>query len=360
MIRPPRRNSLVAQTVAALREEIERGAWHDVLPGELPLCRQLEVSRTTLRAALSKLEADGLLDSRQGARRKILHQPKQGASWTSRSAKILMLSPGSLRDLPHFAMYWLDHLRERLAVDGCELELHVERRLYSANPGRWLTRLADETHPRGWILYRSTPAMQRWFVKTGEPAIVTGSLHEDIRLPALDVDYRASCRHAAGQLIRCGYRKIILLLPHEQLAGDYESETGFLEAFARKRNGVESKVVRYGSGPNALVRAVDTNVSEERTAFIAGRPNHALTIHGHLLQRGIKIPRRCGLIARDDEPYFAATVPNISRYAADPAAYASRLQRMVNDHLHRNSSTGKSVLLMPKWLSGESVGLANS
>lgn len=356
MIRPPRRNSLVAQTVATLREEIERGVWHDVLPGELPLCRQLEVSRTTLRAALSKLEADGLLDSRQGARRKILHRSNTGNAWTSRNAKVLMLSPCSLRDLPHFAMYWLDHLRERLAVDGCELELHVERRLYSANPGRWLTRLAEEAHPRGWILFRSTPAMQRWFEKTGEPAVVTGSLHEDIRLPALDVDYRASCRHAAGQLLRCGYRNIILLLPHEQPAGDFESEAGFLAAFGRPRTGVESKVIRYGSGPKALIRAVDANLSEERTAFIAGRPNHALTIHGRLLQRGIQIPEQCGLIARDDEPFFAATVPNISRYAADPAAYASRLQRMVNDHLHRNSSTGKTVLLMPKWMPGETVG----
>ncbi len=270
MIRPPRRNSLVTQTVATLREEIERGAWHDVLPGELPLCRQLEVSRTTLRAALAKLEADGLLDSRQGERRKILHRPKKGTAWTSRHAKVLMLSPCSLRDLPHFAMYWLDHLRERLAVDGCELDLHVERRLYSASPGRWLARLAEEVHPRGWILYRSTPAMQRWFVKTGEPAVVTGSLYEDIRLPSVDVDYRASCRHAAGQLLRCGYRNIILLLPHEQLAGDFESEAGFHEAFARSRSGVESKVVRYGSGRKALIRAVDANVSEDRTAFIAG------------------------------------------------------------------------------------------
>jgi len=356
MIRPPRRNSLVAQTVAALREEIERGVWHDVLPGELPLCRQLEVSRTTLRAALSKLEADGLLDCRQGARRKILHPSKKGAAWTSRSATVVMLSPDSLRDLPHFAMYWLDHLRERLAADGCELELHVERRLYSANPGRWLTQLAKEAHPRGWILFRSTPAMQRWFVKTGEPAVVTGSLHEDIHLPALDVDYRASCRHAAGQLLRCGYRRVILLLPHEQLAGDYESEAGFLEAFTRSRTRVESKVFRYASGPKALIRAVDGNITEERTAFIAGQPNHALTIHGRLLQRGIQIPEHCGLIARDDEPFFAATVPNISRYVADPAAYANRLQRMVTDHLHRNSSTGKTVLLMPKWISGDSVG----
>ena len=356
MIRPPRRNSLVAQTVAALREEIERGAWHDVLPGELPLCRQLEVSRTTLRAALSKLEADGLLDSRQGARRRILHQAKQGTDCTTRNAKVLMLSPCSLRDLPHFAMYWLDHLRERLAVDGCELELHVDRRLYAASPGRWLNRLAEETNPRGWLLLRSTPAMQRWFIKSGEPAVVTGSLHKDIRLPALDVDYRASCRHAAGQLLRHGYRKIILLLPHEQLAGDYESEAGFLEAFDRSHPDVESKVVRYSSGMKSLLRAVDANVSEQRTAFIVGRPNHALTVHGRLLQRRIQIPGQCGLIARDDEPFFTSTVPNISRYTVDPAVYASRLQRMVNDHLHRNSSTGKTVLLMPKWISGETVG----
>ena len=45
--------SLVEQVVGALRHSIADGRWADHLPGELQLCDDLHVSRTTLRKALT-------------------------------------------------------------------------------------------------------------------------------------------------------------------------------------------------------------------------------------------------------------------------------------------------------------------
>ncbi len=54
----PRRLSLAAETAACLRARIQQGTWHQHLPGELELARELQVGRNTLRAALKALEQE--------------------------------------------------------------------------------------------------------------------------------------------------------------------------------------------------------------------------------------------------------------------------------------------------------------
>ena len=63
----PQRNSLVSQTSAYLRQEINRGSWKEWLPSERTLCESLQVSRNTLRAALEQLKRENLVDARHGA-----------------------------------------------------------------------------------------------------------------------------------------------------------------------------------------------------------------------------------------------------------------------------------------------------
>src|SRR5258705_11646326 len=61
------RPSLVNQITRHLRGELQSGAWSARLPGEHTLCATFNVSRVTVRAALKKLEAEGLLKCRRGS-----------------------------------------------------------------------------------------------------------------------------------------------------------------------------------------------------------------------------------------------------------------------------------------------------
>lgn len=56
------------QVTDALRHNVINAVWHvgAVLPSESALARDFDVSRTVIREALSRLKAEGLLDSRQG------------------------------------------------------------------------------------------------------------------------------------------------------------------------------------------------------------------------------------------------------------------------------------------------------
>ena len=55
-----------AQLATELRARVERGQYADGLPSESRLMKDFEVSRTTVRAALSSLQNDGLLRSESG------------------------------------------------------------------------------------------------------------------------------------------------------------------------------------------------------------------------------------------------------------------------------------------------------
>ena len=66
----PKRVSLLAQSVESLRLGIAGGQWEGHLPPERALCEELEISRSTLRRAMLKIEEEGLIDSgRSGKRR---------------------------------------------------------------------------------------------------------------------------------------------------------------------------------------------------------------------------------------------------------------------------------------------------
>ncbi len=110
MLRLPQRPSLVSQTAAILKEEIQSGRWNKWLPSENELCVQLHVSRITLRAALHHLQRQRLIRSSQGKRSEIVvgsHPPLP-----PKSDRVLLLSP---RPVQFSATFWINKLREDLA-----------------------------------------------------------------------------------------------------------------------------------------------------------------------------------------------------------------------------------------------------
>jgi len=330
MLTSPHRLSLVAQTAVILKEHISSLPKGERLPSERELCRELGISRVTLRSALAKLEGEGMIRGSRGSRRQITVK-RRNLRQSRANREVVILSPVPLQSVEARVLFWIDELRDALAKEGCKLDILSVRNCYSRHPQRTLEELAARHRPAAWLLYLSTPAMQKWFFDRGLPAIISGSRYEGVRLPSLDVDYRATCRHAVGKFLACGHRCLVLLNPQSVAAGDLDSESGFQEAGAAAGRDADTIISRHNGTVDDICANLDRLLQRpvRPTAFLVSRPPHALTTLGHLIQRGLRFPAEAALIARDHDSFLEHVVPSVARYQADPTLFARKLSRLV-------------------------------
>jgi LacI family transcriptional regulator len=353
-----KRPSLVSEATAALRKTLESDVWTDYLPGERVLSTQLHVSRQTLRAALKQLRREGLVHVEPGRRRRILRDA--GASSTRGQSKVVcMLSPLPLHSLRPFDIFLVDSIREHLAEEGYHLELHVSHRYYSKHPFKALESLVHQKPIAAYILFLATLQIQRWFVDRGLPVCVAGSSYPEIKLPSVDVDHRAACRHAVGTFFSKGRRQIVLLIEDIRRAGDEESRTGFLEAANKLHGEPRQAIIAEHNGTSAGICAkLDSllNANTPPDAFLVANSAHVLTVIGHLLRRGIRLPGQVSLISRDDDSFFKYVVPTVTRYRSPPALFARKLSRIVVQLARGTNVPAKNTLLVPQLFKGETMG----
>lgn len=350
------RKSLVSQTAEILRQDIQDGLWPERLPGEIELCQRLQISRTTLRAALEVLTREGLLSSSQGRRREVLKRAARGkAAATSR--RVVLLTPEPPHRLGTFAMYWMDDLREHLAETGCHLEVHTSRVCFSARPDAALERLARELRPAAWVLYLSTEPMQRWFSARALPCAVAGSRHAEMRLHSVDVDYHAIGQHAAWQFLSRGHRRLLVLARDGGFAGDLKTIEGARAACAGT-HGASVRVALHDSTVAGIARMLEREfrAPEPPTALLVANSIYVLTALGWLARSGFAVPGAVSLIARDSEPFLDFVVPSVARYALPPTRFARCLSRVVLALARGEVVRALDQRLEPEFIPGETLG----
>jgi len=350
----PQRLSLVADTARALRENIQRGVWEGQLPGERELCARLQVSRPTLRAALEELQRDGTLRVETRKRRHILAAPD--APGSSKQRVIAVLSPRPLLAMPPSAVVMVDELRTNLARAGFELELIVNPAAFSEHPERSLEALVSRSRASVWIPFGSREPMQQWFLQRQLPCLVAGSCAPGIALPSIDIDYRATCRHAGGLLLGKGHRHIALCLPEGSTGGEADSETGLRESM-KKVGEKDLMVIRHDGIPANLCRLLDTAISSGRppTAILVARAVHVLTVISHLQRKGILIPENFAVISRDDESFLRHITPAVAYYSVAPSQFTQRLSRAARQLAETGSLPARATRLIPKFVGGETL-----
>ncbi|MFN0075026.1 MAG: substrate-binding domain-containing protein [Prosthecobacter sp.] len=348
----PRRASLPLDVAAFLRERLLRGDWARVLPGETELARELQVGRNTIRAALAVLEKDGLIRTASGKRREVVGKVKKLRRSMEKVA--VMLLPVPWHTLAPSTLLWMDALRARLQGAGWQLQLVVDAAAFRRAPAATLESLVSRHPSAVWILFRSTAAMQHWFEKRQVCTVVAGSCHPGVSLPQVDMDFRATSRHAAARLAGLGHRRLAVLAPAVSFAGDDESLAGFREgagdAFVQVHQCNDSKA--------SVIKALRVILTDAQspTAIFAFQGAHAATALTYLSQQGVSVPAQMSLLSRDHEPFLAHLVPEPARYERQPEVFAKKLAHLVTALGDGVPPKKAQHLLMPTFVRGETLG----
>ena len=358
MLKLPQRHSLEKQTAAVLREEIVRGTWRDMLPGERGLCDMLQVSRHTLRAALVQLRGDGVIRSVQGVGNRIVLKVAKADGKRLASQDVGLLIPGTLDELVPNHILWIDQLRAMLAERGCRLHTFHGKKFAQRDPSRALQRLLTQHAHKCWILLLSAEPVQTWFEKQKVPCVVAGTIYAGIELPYCDLDHRATCRHAAGVLLGRGHRRVALVLQKSRRAGDLESEVGFTEGIRRSPYENTDVIIAYHDAtPVGIVATVKRLMQRKPapTALLTTHVFHYLTVMTGLAKLGYRVPEDVSVVSRDGEPYFSCLVPPPAHYRGDPRHFAKALMTPVLQLLEGGAITKRVVHIMPEFKAGQSI-----
>ena len=296
------------QVAASIRDKILSRELTDPLPASRVWCRELDVGRPTLLAALKILEHAGLLRmTARGA--KIARGRKKSKPDAMAKPRSLPVKSQAVR--PHWKARFLYYGRNYKEIQqgskwflalSWALQRHDIRLVLERCNAVRLTAVATNTASHDELCFlQSLPApYQSLFVQHSKPAVIVGYAGPDIALPYLTTDLSSSTRHAALRLLRRGFRRLVLI----NLAAREEGVTRSIESFQSAcadwpHQPVSTEVVRVWndleSQRNAIRRLAAR--TKEPCGFIIFSPVSVGMLVSALLERGISIPKEAEIVA---------------------------------------------------------------
>ncbi len=353
----PQRPKLADHAAAELRAALAAGRWRGWLPQERLLAKELRISRSTLRDALARLREEGLIESLPHQGHRLLEAGKRrGATAAAAEApRVVLLMPEGMEGLRFSAARWISDFRAQLIERGWGFRILESKVAYSRRPGRALARLVEHEPGASWVLRLSTREMQQWFAQAGVPCVVAGTCFPGIDLPHVDRDHRAACRHAVGRMVAAGHRRITLLVPATQKAGDVESERGFIEGTTASE-GVVGAILRLPSRPEGINQLVGRMLAahDVPTAVLVTRPENYLSVYSSLVRRGVRVPEWMSLVSCAHDSFLDHLTPRPTGYRVDPRRFSELVMRMVLQRPARGPG-GRGQLLLPEYRRGETL-----
>lgn len=350
----PDRRSLVERVSDALQEEISSGRWAGWLPQERSLATNLGVSRNTLRAALQRLRSQGLIEPLRGQGYKILDASGKKKK-SSAKKTVVILSPEPLEWLRPTLSILIDELRVILFESDLHLVVHSGKHYRTGSPAL-LKKLVAQHPAVCWILIRSSEQVQKWFHAEKIPCLISGSTFPSVDLPSVDLDYHALGAHAAGRLLGCGHRHIMLVSESFSQAGQNACFRGF-EEVTSKTPGATATALKHSGNieelRQLLVKAL--NRKPRPTGILIASSYFYLTTSSILHQQRLRVPEDVSLICTDSDHFLPFLSPQPCHYDFNHESFARKLAQRVLRIVSGEPMKHREVRLFPTFVPGGSV-----
>ena len=303
----------------ALRAGILEGKYSRTLPTEQALCAQYQVSRQTVRQALSLLEAERLIDRRQGSGSHIRERKEPAAGRRLSIAVVTTyisdyIFPSILREI------------EAVCSENNSAPLLFATRNQFASERKILLTLLEMEHLDG-VLVEGTKTglpnpnikLYQKLIDRGIPLVFMHGNYEQLpdTLSVLD-DNCGGGRMLVDYLYQKDHRKIAGIFKYDDLQGR-QRFAGYLEAMQEHALSVEDDQILWYSTDQKERFLVDSYVRDwagrltaSCSAVVCYNDEIASRLVSYLTERGIAVPGDLAVVSFDDSQYSEMSKPRIT------------------------------------------------
>lgn len=351
------RFSLTDQVAGSLREGISSGRWRGQMPSEAELCRELSISRTTLRKAFEHLVGEGWIASAgRGRHHRITKRARRSRTPTGKIVRVL--SPYPLQSLGSAVYTLLDTIGERLGKVGVRQEYECRPSLFNRKSPAGLRRFVSLPDTAAFLVLFATRPMQQWLSDNRIPCVILGRTYEGVQLPSFYSDAPALSNHAAGLFFQQGHRNMAYFIARFTSLNDRMAAQEFVEEAGRLGGHAEISV--HGADRDAVIRGLDRVLAKNPrpTAFYSTCAEHCLTILCHLLARGLRVPADASIVSGVNDTMLDFAVPRFTGYQLDGAKAAARVFPLLLAVIRKRQCPLVPVRYLCTYTPGETLGPA--
>lgn len=359
MTQPLRRQPLVEQTAAHLREGFISGRWSGTLPGVLQLAEELVVSKHLVRGALRILEAEGSIeDCGAGRPRRIVLNRATNASRRVLRVAILLSEP--MEDEENHSVRTLLGIRQAVEAAGHVCIFAGETLSGMGNKIPRIARLVKATGADAWIVFCGPRPVLEWFVARELPVMAFGGRFQDVAVASSATSMGPAIESSLTVLAGHGHRRICLLVP----------------AILRRPVPVPSVEKFLSILRERGIAATDYNLPDFEetaegfeklmeelfritppTALMILDPCYCAASLSFLARRGLQVPRDVSIICMMPDPVFRFRLPLLAHFRWPVDEHVSRIVRWVSGVVQGRADQ-RQVILNTVFVPGGTIGPA--
>ena len=329
-----------------LRTDIRKGIYETMLPTEQALCSRFRVSRQTVRQALSLLEAERLIERRQGSGSHIRKQKEPPAHRRFSIAVVTTyisdyIFPSILREI------------EAVCSDNDSAPLLFATQNQFDNERKILLTLLGMEHLDGVLVEGTKTGLPNPNIKLYQKLMDKGVhlvfIHGNYEqlpdtLSVLD-DNIAGGRMLVNYLYRKGHRKIAGIFKYDDLQGR-QRFVGYFDAMQSFGLPLEdSGILWYSTDQKErFLREGADDARADRffsscSAVVCYNDEIAAHVVAYLTKRGISIPGDIAVVSFDNSQYSELSKPRITSLSHEPYNVGRMAAELLFRHLRGESCT---------------------
>jgi len=272
----------------------EGGLWGQRLMSERELAAQLGVSRWTLQGALAELEADGLIERRQGSGTFVAEGP--AGARRKAAARLAIIAARHAEELPG----WDYHGEMIRGMLGHAPRLRADCTVLSLDRPEEAARVWKAREMRAFDAFISVSQDARDLIthllrlKRG-PVVLVDHYIRDLPITGIVDGSFEGMRAVTKHVLALGHRRVAFIDTYNRAAVNPEKFAGFAAALAEKGAGPDDELVACPSAPGSWeefsAAAVDRFLAlpDPPTAIVTFDDNRALAAAQGLERRGRRV-----------------------------------------------------------------------